>query len=138
MRQGLLIAAILLFSSSLASADSQGDPRLDYILQCQGCHQPDGSGAEALGVPRMTGFVGRFLAIEGGRAYLVQVPGVAQSLLGDQAIAELLNWLLVRFSPNELPEPFTPYTKQEVARYRARTPIDAVETRAALVAAMKD
>ena len=111
----------------------QGDPRLDYILQCQGCHLADASGAEAVGVPRMEGVVGRFLQVEGGRAYLVQVPGVAQAPLDDAAVAELLNWMLLRFSAAELPEPFEPYRAEEVARHRSRTPIDVVATREALL-----
>ena len=127
----------LLAGGAAAAGQGQGDPRLDYILQCQGCHLADAAGAEAFGVPRMQGFVGRFLQVEGGRAYLVQVPGVAQAPLDDAAIAELLNWMLTRFSPAELPDPFEPYTPEEVTRHRSRTPIDVPSVRAELLARLE-
>lgn len=74
----------------------------------------------------------------GGRAYLVQVPGTAQAPLSDAAIADLLNWLVVRFSQAELPDPFVPYTTEEVAKYRAHPLTDVDEVRAALLAALPD
>ena len=86
----------------------------------------------------MDGFVGKFLTVAGGRAYLVQVPGVAQAPLSDEAIAELLNWLLLRFSPNELPVPFVRFSRAEVAAYRSRAPIDVFGTRAALLARLAE
>ena len=121
-------------ASGGAGGQGQGDPRLDYVLQCQGCHLPDGSGVAASGVPRMLGFVGGFVGLEGGRAYLVQVPGVSQAPLDDAEIAALLNWMLVRFSADELPDPFVPYSATEVASYRATRLVDVGATRAALVA----
>jgi hypothetical protein len=120
-----------------SGGSGQGDPRLDYILQCEGCHLADGSGWEVSGVPRMRGFVGRFLHVEGGRAYLVQVPGVANAPLDDAAIAALMNWMLVEFSADELPAPFEPYTAEEVAQHRSRTPIDAVAARRQLIARLE-
>ena len=128
---------LVVAAAARAGGRGQGDPRLDYILQCQGCHLADASGAEAVGVPRMKGVVGRFPQVEGGRAYLVQVPGVAQAPLDDAAIAELLNWMLQRFSADELPEPFEPYLAEEVARHRSRTPIDVPATRAELLARLE-
>lgn len=119
-----------------AGVSDQGDPALDYVLQCQGCHLPDASGVASAGVPRMRGVVGRFLGVEGGRAYLVQVPGVAQAPLSDAALAGLLNWLLLRFSADELLQPFIPYTASEVARLRQRPPLDVAATRRALLAKM--
>lgn len=119
----------------LAAADqSQGDPALDYALQCRGCHLADGSGAPHAGVPDMRGFVGKFTRIEGGRAYLVQVPGVANAPLDDAATASLLNWLLGEFSARELPAEFAPYTPEEVAAHRGAAPIDVPIVRAALLA----
>jgi hypothetical protein len=85
----------------------------------------------------MAGFVGRFVGLDGGRAYLVQVPGVAQAPLGDRAIAGLLNWMLVRFSRSELPDPFVPYTAKEVSEYRSRAPIDVAATRAELLSRLE-
>jgi len=45
----------------------------DYILKCQGCHRPDGSG-DAASNPPLTGKVARFLAAPGGRDYIGRVP----------------------------------------------------------------
>ena len=122
----------LLAGGAAAAGQGQGDPRLDYILQCQGCHLADGSASRD--VPALKDRIGRFIEVPGGRAYLVQVPGVAQAPLSDAALARLLNWLLLRFSAEELPEPFVPYTASEVSRHRRGPPLDVVATRRALLA----
>ena len=133
MRALALVLLGLAAATPAAADQSQGDPALDYALQCRGCHLADGSGAPDSGVPRMRDFVGRFTAVEGGRAYLAQVPGAANAPLDDAALAALLNWLLVEFSAAELPPDFAPYTGSEVAAYRSATPIDVVATRARLI-----
>lgn len=120
-----------------AGGSGQGDPRLDYVLQCQGCHLADGAGAETSGVPRLRDAVGRFLQVEGGRAYLVRVPGVANAPLENRELAALLNWMLLRFSPAELPRPFVPYTAAEVAAYRREALIDPAGRRAALLSLLE-
>ncbi len=61
--------------------------RLNYMLNCQGCHATDGRGLND--IPTMADFVGNFLSVDGGRAYLVQVPGSANSLLSDQDLANV-------------------------------------------------
>jgi len=101
----------------LAAAPATADPRLDYMLHCQGCHGPDGSGA-AGAAPSFRGFVGRFLTVPGGREYLIRVPGTSRSELDDSATASLMNWLVREFSPAETPADFVPYTTDEVARLR--------------------
>jgi mono/diheme cytochrome c family protein len=98
----------------VASADS---PRIDYILHCQGCHRPDGAGIPGT-VPALKNHVGKFLRVPSGRAYLVQVPGTAQSSLTDAEVAGVLNWMLETFSAEQLPADFEPYTEEEVARLR--------------------
>ena len=56
--------------AAVAAADpprqEQGDPRLDWMLQCRGCHLADASGDEAAGVPRIAGFAGKFIGVDGG------------------------------------------------------------------------
>ena len=98
------------------------------MLNCQGCHLPDGDGVGD--IPRMNGFVGNFLRVPGGREFVVQVPGSANAALDDDALAELLNWMLVEISASELPENFAPYTAQEVGRHRAQplSDVNAVRT----------
>jgi mono/diheme cytochrome c family protein len=118
----LALAATL---SRCATAAEVSGPALDYALNCQGCHRADGAGTPG-GVPALAGSVGRFLRRPGGREYLVQVPGVAQAPLDDAALAGVLNWILTRFDPEEVPADFVPYAAEEVGRLR-RTPLTNVE-----------
>ena len=105
--------------------------RIDYMLNCQGCHLPRGEGAGD--VPRMTNFVGNFLKVPGGREFLVQVPGSANAALDDTRLAELLNWMLIEISRDQLPADFRPYTGEEVRSYRAVPLRDVLQTRAQLI-----
>ena len=107
----------------------------DYVLKCQGCHRPDGSGDDHSN-PAMRGVVARFLGVPGGREFLGRVPGVATTNLDDRRLANLLNWTLYRFDPAHIPAGFAPYTPEEVGRLRANPiRLDRVETRTRLVAA---
>ena len=121
----------------LAQPLAAGEPtnaqraRVDYMLNCQGCHLPDGDGAGD--VPRMKGFVGNFLKVPGGRKFLVQVPGSANAPLDDARLAGLLNWMLAEISADQLPENFRPYTAEEVGRYRARPLQDVLAVRVRLI-----
>ncbi len=108
----------------------QGNPQQHYMLHCQGCHLADGSGLPG-SVPSMQNFVGKFLAVPGGREYLVQVPGSSQSSLSDAQLARLLNWLLPRMSTPDLD--FQPYSATEVHQLRTRPLLNIPATRAALV-----
>ena len=105
--------------------------RVDYMLNCQGCHLPDGDGAGD--VPRMKNFVGNFLKVPGGRAFLVQVPGSANAALDDARLAALLNWMLAEISRDQLPADFRPYSAEEVRAYRATPLRDVLKTRAQLI-----
>jgi len=130
VRRGACATALGL---TLAAASAgAAPPQQDYVLQCMGCHRADGSGAPGR-VPSLVGQMGRFLRVPGGRAYLVQVPGAAQSTLDDAALAALLVWMLHAFSPGEIPSDFAPYSAEEVARYRAERPADIARQRAELL-----
>jgi len=119
-------------AAGLLITTAHADSRQDYILHCRGCHGPDGAGA-AGAVPSFRGEMARFLQVEGGREYLVRVPGTAQSELSDARIASLLNWMLYEFSPAQIPPDFRPYTEEEVARLR-RPLVDVAAMRARLFA----
>lgn len=95
-------------------------PSVNYRLQCMGCHLTHGEGSVRNDTPRMTGFVGNFLKVEGGREFLVQVPGASQSALSDQQLAELMNWILRDdgIAGGSSPADFKPYTGEEVGVYR--------------------
>jgi hypothetical protein len=112
-------------------------PRINYMLHCQGCHLPDGSGTPEK-VPALRNTVGRFLHVAGGREYLIQVPGTAQSALTDAEVAAVLNWILENFSKEELPADFAPYSTVEVTRLRRQPLADVSAVRAGLVARMSN
>ena len=105
----------------------------DYMLNCMGCHLDDGRGYVLRGVPTLTGYMGNFLTVPGGREFLVQVPGSAQSDLSDAELATLLNWMLHSFSAQQIPADFVPYGAAEVAHLRHRPLVDVAGTRASLV-----
>ena len=100
--------AVLLLLLAASSGWATEPAEADYMLNCQGCHLPDGSGFPARQVPDLRNQMGRFLSVPGGREFLVQVPGSAQTALNDADLARLLNWMLLRFSAAQLPANFGP------------------------------
>ena len=127
-----LSGMVLLFYTLSAQAADSYSPHTNYILMCQGCHLADGAGTPEK-VPALKNEMGRFLQVAGGREYLIQVPGTAQSPLTDKEVAAVLNWILHNFSRSELPADFTPYTTAEVARYRNEPLANASEVRTGLI-----
>lgn len=106
--------------------------RVTYMINCLGCHTMDGRGSPGR-VPKVNDFMGHFLKVDGGREFLVQVPGSANAPVGDAALADLLNWMLLTFSPSELPQNFQPYSESEVARLRQSPLMEVEKLRAELV-----
>ena len=49
-------------SASFSGVDNPERARVNYILNCQGCHGPDGAGSADGDVPRMKNFLGNFLS----------------------------------------------------------------------------
>ncbi len=137
----LSVLAILLFfltfNVALAAEGSSNLGRQNFILNCQGCHLPDASGSPGL-VPRMNDFIGNFLHVDGGREFIVQVPGSANAPIDDQELADVLNWLLMNFSQQQIPEDFVPYSSEEVGKLRRQPLIDVNGTRAALIQRIQD
>jgi hypothetical protein len=119
-RVGLALAVLLCVPDDASARP----PRIDYMLECQGCHGADGRGIPGA-VPDMRASLGRFLTVPGGREYLVRVPGSAQSPLDDRSLAELLNWMIRSFGPEEVARGFQPYDADEVASQRS--PLTDVE-----------
>lgn len=130
----------ILLSLALGAADALATDRnrSNFLLHCSGCHQQDGSGSPENGIPSMKGRVSHFLRLPEGRAFLVQVPGTAQSALNDAAVADLLNWIVSNFSRDEIPPEFIPYTTAEVARLRALRLSDVPAKRAAVIGSLRD
>lgn len=142
MRRAALITALGLATVAPVAASEVTWPgvanapraRIDYMLKCQGCHQPDGNG-NAVNTPPLKGQVARFLSVPGGREFLGRVPGVASTDLDDQRLADVLNYTLYRFDRANVPADFKPYTAAELARLRtAPLRLERAAERARLVA----
>ena len=125
--------AVLLLLLAASSGWATEPAEADYMLNCQGCHLPDGSGFPARQVPDLRNQMGRFLSVPGGREFLVQVPGSAQTALNDADLAHLLNWMLLRFSAAQLPANFQPYTAAEVGALRKQPLARVSEVRSELL-----
>jgi len=119
------LAALVVLASTVFAMPARADPLLDYTLHCRGCHGGDGSGAPGA-VPSFRDHVGKFLLVDGGREYLIRVPGSAQSELDDARTAALLNWMIKEYGPTEVAADFRPFTESEVARHR-RPPLTEVQ-----------
>lgn len=129
----LLICCFSLYAAQASCAGiDEARARQNYMLNCQGCHLPDGAGYPGK-VPRLKGFLGNFLHVPGGRAFIVQVPGAANSPLSDARLAEVLNWVLEHFSPEQVPADFKPYTGAEVTQLRKHVMVDVQKRRATLI-----
>jgi len=120
----------------LAAVGAQADEErahVNYMLHCQGCHLPQAEGFAGK-VPAIRDFAGYFLHSETGREFLIRVPGVSQSALDDEQIAELMNWLLLRFSAGQLPQPYVPFSADEVAALRHNPERDPAGARQRILA----
>ena len=117
----LFLAALLASGAALAA---NGGEQKNYRLYCMGCHQADGTGSPANGIPSMRDEVGHFLRVPGGRAYLSQVPGTLHTPLSDGDTAALLTWVMRNIGGRSTPVDFQPYSADEVKSYRASVPDD--------------
>lgn len=134
MRSTLAILALSLSLSLLLGAADRSiaaSPQFNYILHCQGCHLADGSASPGK-IPPLVGS-GMFLTVDGGREFLVRVPGVSLSTIPDDELAALLNWMLERFSSDDLPVDFEPYTAEEVGVYRQSPLVEVERVRAEIL-----
>ena len=125
----LLLLAIYILGRP-ASAYAQSASNL-YLLNCWGCHGSHGEGIKGTAPPLIN--LGDFLKTDDGRAYIIEVPGVSLSALSDAQIATVMNWVLDNMSKDHLPRDFSPYTADEVHRYRATRLADLSKTRRALL-----
>jgi hypothetical protein len=104
-----------------------------YMLNCMGCHIADGSGAPGK-VPSLRDSLMPLAMSPAGRRYLVQVPGVAQSVLSDGEVAQLLGWMVRNLSARAVPANFADFTAAEVAGYRRSPLVNVRATRVRLLA----
>jgi len=71
--------ALLISLVALCLDASAFEPQVNYMLQCMGCHAPDGRG-EPGHVPSVKASLLPFARMTTGRSYLVQVPGLRSRL----------------------------------------------------------
>ena len=107
------------------------------MLNCQGCHLPDGSGSPG-NVPKLNDFVGYFLHVPGGREFIAQVPGVANAPISNEELAGVMNWMLLNFSAEELPTPFQPYSADEIGELRKAPLVEVDHRRGELLTRIQD
>jgi hypothetical protein len=100
------------------------DVAQNYLLFCGGCHGDAGRGVPHK-VPVLNGSMGRYLKVEGGREFLLRVPGVANSQLSDGALTDVMNLCIHKFADDGRGTDFKPYTVAEVTAAR-RHPLLAV------------
>jgi hypothetical protein len=131
MKTTLSLLVLAAFAAGAVADD--GRARRNYTHHCVGCHHIDGSGAPDKGIPSMREQLGRFLLVPGGREFIVQVPGVMHTPLGDGEVAELMNWLLHEISSTTVPAGAPAYTEDEIRRLRRTRPADIPGARARLV-----
>jgi mono/diheme cytochrome c family protein len=124
-RAWMIIGLLSVADSSGATPSAQfTPPQRDYILACAGCHGFNGSSNPAL-VPNLKGFVGYYLNLPEGRAYLARLPNVAFSTLSDAQLAAVLNYLVFDLGGDSTPAGTQPYRTEEVGKWR-RQPLTEV------------
>ena len=131
--RAVVVLAVLLAACPpvFAQPINQARAHSNYMLYCQGCHAPDGTGHKS--IPRLKGEVGRFLRLPEGRDFLVRVPGAATSILSDSDLAEVLNWIILTYGEDSIPPHFKYYTAEEVGKLRAKPLVEIKQYRKQLV-----
>ncbi len=125
-------AIAVLLGCALAASVAAG-PKSDYMIHCMGCHMMDGSGMPPE-VPSFDDRLAEIVAKDGGRAYLIRVPGASQSPLSDEALANVLTWVLKEYASAALPDDFRDFTGAEVAKFRPMILADPEKVRRKLLA----
>ncbi len=128
---GLLLGSCMI-GALLPAVVAAEEPQVAYWLHCAGCHRLDGTSAPPE-IPTLVDEPGRIAGLPGGREYLMRIPGVAQAGLGDEKLAEVLNFMLEAFSAATTPADFEPFTSEEVGRARQQVLIDPLKSRAEIV-----
>lgn len=140
MKRGSLIAAAFAVAGSGVATQLCAAPQAvltppvqaNYMLNCMGCHLPDGSGAAGK-VPSVRESLVSLSMSSAGRRYLVQVPGSSQSPLSNLELAQVLSWMVRNLSARTVPADFADFTAAEVARYRRSPLVNVRATRERLL-----
>jgi cytochrome c553 len=127
---GRLLLTGLLTGMMIVSGNAQGaSPRTNYLLYCSGCHLVDGQGNPP-NVPTLHHELGRMMAVQEMRSYLLRVPGASHTPLSDSDLAAVVNWVLSEFNEATLPADFQPISAGEVTEARQNILADPLKYRA--------
>jgi len=108
------------------------------VEHCSGCHGMQGDSAPAE-IPVLRDRIGYFMCTKEGREYLIRLPNVAYSAIGDnQELADMMNFVVFGLGGNSAPRGAKPFTAAEVGRLRkdALSTQSLVAVRAEVVAKM--
>ena len=135
MKRPRFIAMAAVAVSLAIPVVARADPPAQlYMLNCWGCHRPNGEGIPGTAPPLRSAV--DFLRVPGGREYLISVPGVALSPLSNEQAADVMNWILKSFSKDRIAADFKPYTADEIAKARTTHLLYIKKARAELVTEM--
>jgi hypothetical protein len=123
----------------LAQVGDMQKRRADYLLNCGGCHGLDGASNSSL-VPDLKDQVGFFMNLPEGRRYLVRLPNVAFSMMTDEALTDVLNYMVFTLGGSSTPKGTKPYTMNEVSQLRREplTEVSLAQTRQQMVRKLID
>ncbi len=134
MRESLIILVLCGIAHTALASPPLSRPQQDYILHCQGCHGANGAGT-AGHVPALRSTFMPLLKVNGGRDYLLRVPGVANTVLKPAATTAVMNWLLSQFNTESSKESF--FSVAEVTAARGEPLLSVRATRGELFARIR-
>ena len=125
-----LTGIFVLVLGTAANAQQQNPPAFSYLLHCSGCHIEDGSG-DPPEVPDLRQDLDLLLTSAEGRSYMLQVPGVTDTPITTQEMADLMNWMIAKFYP-EL-KSFKQFSADEVQAGRDNRLANPLESRQQII-----
>lgn len=119
-----LASALLLALPAAAAGNSPA--KWLYVLHCSGCHGKAGAGAPDAGIPDFNHSIGNILRHADGKRYVVNVAGVRNAGLGDDDVANVLNYIIESWGDGAAPP--VRFDAKEVGRLKTDA-LDIVATR---------
>lgn len=113
-----LLAACLLAARPAAAFDAGRD---GYLMRCGGCHGIEGTSVPGA-IPSLRGTAGRFLCSAAARAAFTRLPNVRMSLLNDDLLAQVLNFVAFDLGGASAPAGARRFTAAEVHASRSAPP----------------
>jgi mono/diheme cytochrome c family protein len=123
----------------LAQTRDMQASRANYLLSCGGCHGLNGVSNSRL-VPDLKDQVGFFMNLPEGRRYVVRLPNVAFSMMTDETLTDVLNYMVFTLGGSSTPKGAKPYTMNEVSllRHEPLTEVSLAHTRQQIVRTLID